>query len=142
MLAAVAFGAATLAAAPAAAQSTAAQSGAAPAAEPAAATPGIALGTTGLTLTTIAAVSNDYLFRGISQTRNNWAVQGTFDLAHESGVYVGAFISNAKFLGVPTNTTRQELDILAGYRFTVADINIDIGYIAYLYPGQTKPEGT
>jgi uncharacterized protein (TIGR02001 family) len=129
-----------------------AQSGTAPAgtspAEATAATtaapaaPGIALGSTGLTLTSTAAVSNDYLFRGISQTRNNWAFSGTFDLAHESGVYVGAFISNAKFLASPYNNTRQELDLLAGYRFTVADINFDIGYIAYLYPGQEKPEGT
>lgn len=96
----------------------------------------------GFTLNASAATSNNYLFRGISQTRNNWTVQGTADLQHESGVYVGAFISNAKFLADPTNTTRQELDILAGYRFTLADINFDIGYIAYTYPGQTKPIGT
>src|SRR4051812_49838336 len=57
----------------------------------------------GLTVTTTPAVSNDYLFRGISQTRNNWAFQGTLDVQHASGVYVGAFISNAKFVGGPWN---------------------------------------
>jgi uncharacterized protein (TIGR02001 family) len=96
----------------------------------------------GLTVTTTPAVSNDYLFRGISQTRNNWAFQGTLDVQHESGVYVGAFISNAKFVGGPWNDTRQELDLLAGYRFTVGGINLDLGYIAYTYPGQDKAIGT
>jgi uncharacterized protein (TIGR02001 family) len=93
----------------------------------------------GLTVTATPAVSNDYLFRGISQTRNNWAYSGTLDVQHQSGVYVGAFLSNAKFLAEPFNNTRQELDLLAGYRFTLANINFDIGYIAYLYPGQDKP---
>ncbi len=109
-------------------------------AEQAAQPTGIAL-PGGLTLTGLGAVASDYLFRGISQTRNNWAYQGTFDLEHESGVYVGAFISNAKFLASPYNDTRQELDLLAGYRFTVAGVKLDLGYIAYLYPGQNKAPG-
>ncbi|MDO9709855.1 TorF family putative porin [Paracraurococcus lichenis] len=96
----------------------------------------------GLTVTTTPAISNDYLFRGISQTRNNWAYQGTLDIQHESGVYVGAFLSNAKFLASPWNDTRQELDLLAGYRFEFGGINFDIGYIAYTYPGQDKAIGT
>ena len=96
----------------------------------------------GLTVTTTPLIGTDYLFRGISQTRNNWAFQGTLDVQHDSGVYVGAFLSNAKFVGGPWNDTRQELDLLAGYRFTVSDVNIDLGYIAYLYPGQNKAPGT
>jgi uncharacterized protein (TIGR02001 family) len=95
----------------------------------------------GLTVTLTPAVSNDYLFRGISQTRNNWAFQGTADIQHESGVYVGAFISNAKFLAGPYNDTRQELDALAGYRFELAGVAMDIGYIGYYYPGQGKAPG-
>ena len=109
-------------------------------AEQAAPTAGIPL-PGGLTLTGLGAVTSDYLFRGISQTRNNWAVQGTLDLEHESGVYVGAFLTNAKFLASPYNDTRQELDLLAGYRFTVAGVKLDLGYIAYLYPGQDKAPG-
>ncbi len=96
----------------------------------------------GLTVTATPAISSDYLFRGISQTRNNWAFQGTLDVEHSSGVYIGAFISNAKFLADPYNNTRQEVDILAGYRFELAGIKFDAGYIFYSYPGQTKPAGT
>jgi uncharacterized protein (TIGR02001 family) len=97
---------------------------------------------TGLTATVTPSVSSDYLFRGISQTRNNWAVQGTLDVQHESGVYIGAFVSNAKFLANPWNDTRQEVDALAGYRFTLAGVNLDAGYIGYFYPGQDKAPGT
>ncbi len=95
----------------------------------------------GLTLTATPVIASDYLFRGISQTRNNWAYQGTVDVQHESGVYVGAFLSNAKFLASPWNDTRQELDLLAGYRFELAGVALDLGYIAYLYPGQDKAPG-
>jgi uncharacterized protein (TIGR02001 family) len=109
-------------------------------AEQAAPTTGIPL-PGGLTLSGLGAIASDYLFRGISQTRNNWAFQGTLDLEHESGVYIGAFLTNAKFLANPWNDTRQELDLLAGYRFTVAGVKLDLGYIAYLYPGQDKAPG-
>lgn len=96
----------------------------------------------GLTVTATPTIASDYLFRGISQTRNNWAFQGTLDVQHESGVYIGAFLTNAKFLASPWNDTRQELDLLAGYRFNLGPVALDIGYIAYLYPGQDKAPGT
>ncbi len=104
--------------------------------------PGIEIPGTGITVTTSISISNDYLFRGISQTRNTWAPQATVDIAHESGFYIGGFISNATFLASPYNDTRQEVDALAGYRFTLGGVNLDIGYVGYFYPGQTKPEGT
>ncbi|MBL6082265.1 hypothetical protein JMJ56_30270, partial [Belnapia sp. T18] len=44
-----------------------------------------AIDSLGLTVTLTPTVSNDYLFRGISQTRNNWAFQGTADVQHDSG---------------------------------------------------------
>jgi uncharacterized protein (TIGR02001 family) len=110
-------------------------------AEQVAPTTGIAIPGTGLTVTGLGAIASDYLFRGISQTRNNWAFQGTVDLEHESGVYIGAFLTNAKFLANPWNDTRQELDLLAGYRFALAGVKLDIGYVAYLYPGQDKAPG-
>ncbi|MFC7555215.1 TorF family putative porin [Pseudoroseomonas wenyumeiae] len=89
-----------------------------------------------LTLTAMPAVSSDYLFRGISQTRNRPAIQGTFEALHDSGFYAGAFISNVAFAG--TNA-RQELDLLAGYRFEALGIAWDIGAIYYSYPGYSRP---
>ncbi|WP_235925119.1 TorF family putative porin, partial [Roseomonas harenae] len=61
----------------------------------------------GLTIGVTPTISSDYLFRGVSQTRNRPAVQGTIDIQHTTGFYVGAFASNVAFLG--TNA-RQEID--------------------------------
>jgi uncharacterized protein (TIGR02001 family) len=91
----------------------------------------------GLSLTGSASATTDYLFRGISQTRNRGALQGTLELSHESGVYIGAFLSTATFLA--TNN-RQELDITIGYRFETGPVKWDTYVIGYTYPGyQAQP---
>ncbi|WP_270936863.1 TorF family putative porin [Falsiroseomonas oryzae] len=92
----------------------------------------------GLTITTTPAATTDYLFRGISQTRGRPAVQLTLDVEHESGLYVGAFVSNANFAG--TNI-RQEVDGMFGYRFSVAGVKLDVGATYFGYPGYDKPPG-
>jgi len=99
----------------------------------------MALGDSGLTLTVTPAISSDYLFRGISQNRNRPTVQGTVDLQHDSGVYIGAFASNVTF---PGSNARQELDLAAGYRFEVGGVSVDLGGVFYTYPGYSKPTGS
>lgn len=100
----------------------------------------VALGETGLTATITGTVASDYLFRGISQTRSRMAFQGTAEVAHESGFYIGGFISNVRFLGTDA---RQEVDLFGGYRFTAAGFNFDLGGIWYTYPGfePNRPAG-
>lgn len=92
----------------------------------------------GLTVGLTPTLATDYLFRGISQTRNRPAAQATLDVQHASGVYVGAFVSNANFLGTDA---RQEVDVLGGYRFSAGGVSLDLGGIGYLYPGYDKPPG-
>src|SRR3954470_4803561 len=41
---------------------------------------------------------SQYVFRGVSQTNEKPAVQGGFDLAHKSGLYVGTWASNISWL--------------------------------------------
>ena len=98
----------------------------------------VAIGETGITLTTTGTYASDYLFRGISQTRSRMAYQGTSEAVHSSGVYVGGFISNVHYQGWDA---RQEIDVNGGYRVTLADFNFDFGGIGYLYPGYTRPPG-
>jgi len=98
----------------------------------------LALGETGVTLTTTGTYASDYLFRGVSQTRSRMAYQGATEAVHSSGVYVGGFISNVHFQGWDA---RQEIDVYGGYRVTLADFNLDFGGIGYLYPGYTRPPG-
>ncbi len=44
-------------------------------------------------------LASDYLFRGQSQTDNNPTIQGGFDFAHESGLFLGTWASNINFGG-------------------------------------------
>ncbi|NGM21309.1 hypothetical protein G3576_14900 [Roseomonas stagni] len=92
----------------------------------------------GVTVTTTPAITSDYLFRGLSQTRGRPAAQLTLDAEHSSGVYVGAFVSNVAFAG--TNA-RSEVDYSAGYRFALGDLKLDLGGTYYSYPGYTAPRG-
>ncbi|MBR0656114.1 TorF family putative porin [Plastoroseomonas arctica] len=93
----------------------------------------------GLSLTGTVAGTTDYLFRGISQTRNRPTVQGTLELSHESGVYIGAFLSGVAFQG--GYDARQELDLTAGYRFEIGPVKFDTYVIGYTYPGYTAQPG-
>lgn len=97
------------------------------------------LGESGLTLTVTPVLSSDYLFRGISQTRNRPAIQGSVDLQHDSGFYVGAFATNVTF---PGSNARQELDLMAGYRFALGQATFDLGGIYYTYPGYDAAPGS
>ena len=83
-------------------------------------------------------VVNNYLYRGISQTRGEPAVQGGLDYAHSSGFYVGAWASSIKWIEdvQPANRANgpTELDLYAGYKFDlVPGIGMDVGYLRYEY---------
>ncbi len=76
---------------------------------------------------TVTGVS-DYLFRGISQTNSNFAIQGSFDYAHPVGVYVGTWASNVSFGG------GIEIDYYAGFANDVGNFSYDVGAVYYNYP--------
>ena len=99
----------------------------------------VRLGESGFTATGTFALQSDYIWRGISQTRDRPAIQvQNIEIAHGSGLYVGAFVSNVAFLG--TNA-RQEVDILLGYRFDALGISWDVGGAYYAYPGYSAVPG-
>jgi uncharacterized protein (TIGR02001 family) len=79
---------------------------------------------------------SDYLYRGISQTGTNPAIQGGFDLAHSSGFYAGVWGSSISWLGdagIPNSGT--EIDTYAGYKGAAGDVSYDVGFLRYNYPG-------
>jgi uncharacterized protein (TIGR02001 family) len=107
------------------------------------------------TLTYNAGVVTDYRYRGITQSRNEAAVQGGVDYAHKSGFYVGAWASTIKWIadysysgGTKTGTDisgNLELDVYGGYKFDLAkDVTMDVGFLRYQYVGNTleKTGGT
>jgi uncharacterized protein (TIGR02001 family) len=75
-------------------------------------------------------MTSDYRFRGMTQTGEVPAIQGSIDWAHDSGLYAGIWGSNVKF----TDAT-IETDVYAGYKFGFSGLNLDVGVTGYLYPG-------
>ncbi|MEB3766918.1 TorF family putative porin [Acinetobacter sp. MD2] len=90
----------------------------------------------GLTLTGNVALTSDYRWRGVTQTENDPAIQGSFTLAHSSGLYFSAFASNVDF-GAGTKA-HLELDPSIGFttplNFGSLKPNLDVGLVYYNYP--------
>ncbi|KQV61545.1 MULTISPECIES: TorF family putative porin [unclassified Duganella] len=82
-----------------------------------------------------AAVSSDYRYRGISQTRLKPALQGGTDYVNNpSGLYVGAWASTIKWTKDAGGDGNVELDIYGGKRGQVtADVSYDVGVLTYVY---------
>ncbi|MEQ1603103.1 MAG: TorF family putative porin [Methylophilaceae bacterium] len=82
---------------------------------------------------------SQYVFRGLTQTQENVAVQGGADYSHSSGFYAGTWASNVSWLGDTGNYDGAsiEWDIYGGYRNTILDTGIgyDVGLLQYVYPG-------
>jgi uncharacterized protein (TIGR02001 family) len=86
-----------------------------------------------ITISGGATVVSDYRFRGISQTDKHFAVQGTFTVAHESGLY--ATVWGSSIDDYVYNGSDQEIDIIAGYKKTFSGTTVDVGVLYYYYPG-------
>jgi uncharacterized protein (TIGR02001 family) len=83
-------------------------------------------------------ITSDYRFRGLQQTDGDPAFQGGFDLAHSSGLYVGTWGSNvSSWAAGPAASTKLEIDLYGGYKTEVAGVGVDVGAIAYMYPGSS-----
>jgi uncharacterized protein (TIGR02001 family) len=90
------------------------------------------------------ALTNDYKFRGISQSDESAALQGGFDLNHESGFYIGAWASSVDFdTNGPCCDGSLELDYYLGYGSDIGDtgFSYDVGVMAYTYPGDSGDDG-
>jgi len=80
-----------------------------------------------------ATLISDYRFRGISQTDKKVALQGTFTVSHESGLY--ATVWGSSIDDYVANGSDQEVDLIAGYSKTINGIKLDGGVLYYYYPG-------
>ena len=104
------------------------------------------------------AFTTDYRWRGVSFSDGDFAVQGGFDAAHESGFYVGVWSSSIENYGgtfdiqeidtvdeegvvttiaVPTflSGSETEFDLYGGFAGEAGQLGYDIGVIYYTYPG-------
>ena len=90
-------------------------------------------------VTANVSVVNDYRFRGITQTNYQPAIQGGFDYAHESGLYVGNWNSTINWVSNTTNNGIKaplEMNFYGGFKkeLIAPGFASDFGALQYYYP--------
>jgi len=120
------------------------------------------------TFTGNVGLVSQYIFRGLSQTNGDPAIQGGADYSHASGFYAGTWLSNISWFtdqnagtkSFPTslaspgaalapytpnqsNAASLEWDFYGGFKnsFGGGDWNYDVGVIQYQYPGRYENVG-
>jgi uncharacterized protein (TIGR02001 family) len=100
------------------------------------------------TFTGNVGLYSQYIFRGLTQTNGDPALQGGFDYSHSSGFYAGVWGSNISWLrdgvtatgaGAPAYSSggNLELDFYGGYKWSFPnDLTLDLGTLYYWYPGE------
>lgn len=88
---------------------------------------------------------SEYEFRGLGQTGQRPALQGTAAYNHASGFYVGAFASNVSWLKDLADASgfkssnKMEIDLYGGYKFEpTKGVTVDVGYLRYEYPSSSS----
>lgn len=82
-----------------------------------------------------AAITNNYVFRGISQSNRNASVSAYFEprynLTPDLQLYAGVAGNSISF----TNRAAAEIDVYGGIRPTFGALALDFGVWGYIYPG-------
>jgi uncharacterized protein (TIGR02001 family) len=87
------------------------------------------------TLTGNATLVSQYLFRGITLTQGNPAIQASMEAAHASGFYAGIWGSGVSHAAY-NNGSGSEIDLYGGWRKDLGNgYGLDAGLYAYWYPG-------
>lgn len=84
-------------------------------------------------------VVSDYIFRGVSQTVGDAAIQASFTVSHDSGFYGTVWGSNVDFSNFlpPDNETDFEVDFTLGYGGAISDATTyDVNVTYYAYPNE------
>lgn len=94
-------------------------------------------------LTGNVTLTTNYKFRGQDQDASKAravkpAIQGGFDYAFESGLYVGNWNSSVDWL----SGNSIESDIYGGYKFKAGSVDLDVGLLTYIYPGNSNGNTT
>jgi uncharacterized protein (TIGR02001 family) len=97
-------------------------------------------------ITANVTVTNDYRYRGLTQSNYQPAIQGGFDYAHESGLYIGNWNSSISWIsdqnstagGTASNNVSSniEMDFYGGIKKELigAGFASDLGVLQYYYP--------
>jgi uncharacterized protein (TIGR02001 family) len=84
-------------------------------------------------LTGNAAISSNYIWRGVTQTNDQAGGSGGIDYSHDSGFYAGTWVGNVDFSG-GAGAGEYELDVYAGFGGEAGGFGYDLGVITFQYP--------
>lgn len=105
-----------------------------PAGAPAAAEPsGAAAAAPASPITANVTLASQYVSRGFRQTWGKPAIQGGFDYAHPSGLFVGTWLSSVSSKFIENGTV--EWDLYGGYGGSIGDVSYTGTVYYYVYPG-------
>jgi len=82
------------------------------------------------------ALTSDYVFRGISQSDENVALQGGIDW-NNNLFYAGGWASTVDLADID-----YEVDLYAGVKPTAGNFNFDFGVVYYAYPQEDDANAT
>ncbi|MDA7787892.1 TorF family putative porin [Sphingomonadaceae bacterium] len=86
-----------------------------------------------ITVSANVALTSEYRFRGVDLSDGDLAIQGGFDVAHESGFYIGTWASSLDEDTVGFGST--ELDVYGGWSGDLTEgVSADVGVIQYIFP--------
>ena len=85
-------------------------------------------------------MATEYLYRGLTKSNEDPAIQGGFDYSHETlGVYVGFWASSIEFNAGTTNTASIETNFYGGIAGEFNNgVSWDIGGLYYYYPDSNE----
>jgi uncharacterized protein (TIGR02001 family) len=87
-----------------------------------------------ITVTGSVTATTDYRFRGLSQTNKGAAAQSSININHESGLYVGTWVSTLDDQTSLPGYGDAEVDLYAGYTKTLdSGVGFDVGMLYYFY---------
>jgi len=91
------------------------------------------------TTTLSGTLTSDYVFRGISQSQESAALQGSVNVGHESGFYAGVWGSSVDFTPKDSDfedDANFEVDLYVGYGWEFGEgFSGDVSLVRYVYPG-------
>ena len=87
-------------------------------------------------------MASEYVFRGITQSNEDPAIQVGIDYAHDSGFYIGTWASSVEFNSGNADGTQIETNLYGGFAGSFANgVDWDIGGLYYYYPEEGDDDG-
>jgi uncharacterized protein (TIGR02001 family) len=83
-------------------------------------------------------IASDYMFRGVSQTMSQPALQAELAAEYDNGWYGWVWASNVDFVaaGDPDDGADLEINVAVGYQHDVSDsLTVNVEGVAYVFPG-------